>query len=406
MTTRMNDNAYPGTTVVAVRAFWIAPDGSIQEARGGSGLLVGRNDVLTASHVIFNSASGKRADRIEAHFSFSPNESRSEAYGLQAANAIHFKEFDLDKDGLLYTGDRNPLTMSDSEMDIALLSFSIAVGDAFGWLGLNADFTSGAVEVMGYPASGGNSLQRDDGTAWRDPVDATIRLNQNLEIRAGNSGGPIVAWKDGMATVVGIVSTQGAAASVKDHLDWIVPEIARNDAAITGYVPLRPDGQSRVAGLEITDTSSDAVITKSIHRFFNTEKGGHFYTSSAQEAAIVRETLPHYRYEGVGFTATSGAEDEVSVFRLFNKKTGMHLYTSSLHEANTVLRTLPEFTYEGVSFHAYANRGEGRDGVFRFFNTVTGVHLFTTSEVERDHVQGTLPEFRFEGIAFYVDAVL
>lgn len=79
------------------------------------------------------------------------------------------------------------------------------------------------ISARGTPRPEGHFLQSDEGTARRDPVDATMLLTRDLELRAGNSGGLIIVWKGDKAEVVCIVSTQLAATAVKDRLDWILP---------------------------------------------------------------------------------------------------------------------------------------------------------------------------------------
>lgn len=59
MTYEVNDDVYPATAVVIIEARW----GS--QTAYGSGFLVGRNDILTAAHVVFNYARGGLADKIE-----------------------------------------------------------------------------------------------------------------------------------------------------------------------------------------------------------------------------------------------------------------------------------------------------------------------------------------------------
>jgi len=149
----------------------------------------------------------------------------------------------------------------------------------------------------------------------------------------------------------------------------------------------------------------DAIgLTGVVHRFFNTQLGVHFYTSSNAEANSVRNSLPQYDHEGLSFrVAPQGAIGSTDIFRFFNTQTGYHFYTASTVERDQIIKTLPQFNYEGVGYKAYSQDAGPQEELYRFFNTTTGAHFFTTSEVERDNVMGNLPQFRYEGIAYYVD---
>ncbi|WP_207540761.1 hypothetical protein [Sabulicella rubraurantiaca] len=137
-------------------------------------------------------------------------------------------------------------------------------------------------------------------------------------------------------------------------------------------------------------------------RFFHTEAGGHLFTTSAVEAAHVRENLRVYRDEGQAFLAADeGLPNAVPVFRFFHTEAGGHLFTASAAEAASVRTSLPHYRDEGIAFHMSATPGEGLAPIFRFFHTRAGGHLFTSSEVEAANVRTNLPHYRDEGIAFY-----
>ena len=129
MTYEVNDDIYPSTSVVYIESTW-GNDTFI-----GSGVLVGRNDVLTASHIVYDGARGGLADRITVYVSFDPDDSHNVSY--LAKFAEYYTTFDPDGDGLVSKGDNRVGSYTDAEVDIALISLSEAAGDTYGWFGID-----------------------------------------------------------------------------------------------------------------------------------------------------------------------------------------------------------------------------------------------------------------------------
>ncbi len=139
-----------------------------------------------------------------------------------------------------------------------------------------------------------------------------------------------------------------------------------------------------------------------IHRFFNPQSGGHFFTASTLEKNAV-EGQEVLRYEGVGFIGlASEAEDDngaVPVYRFYNKELGSHLFTAFEAEKDH-LATLDNYIYEGVGFKAFLLDSSSTTAVHRFFDTASGGHFFTADPNEKLAVLG-ITQFRYEGEAFY-----
>ena len=57
-------------------------------------------------------------------------------------------------------------------------------------------------------------------------------------------------------------------------------------------------------GVAFRAFDSDSSTTEAVHRFFNTEIGGHFFTSNQIEMEAVSE-MEQFRYEGEAFYAFS-----------------------------------------------------------------------------------------------------
>ena len=155
-----------------------------------------------------------------------------------------------------------------------------------------------------------------------------------------------------------------------------------------------------------------------VHRFYQYEKGFHFYTANDNESSVIRtETAAgnlSYEYEGKSFRALAsnlntitgeiieGAEE---VYRFFNNETGAHLFTMFDAEKEYIENTLDNYSYEGVAYHAFKSEKSDTIPVYRMLNGDTGTHLFTSDSNEVNNIQENLSNFTLEGnngVAFYV----
>ena len=159
-----------------------------------------------------------------------------------------------------------------------------------------------------------------------------------------------------------------------------------------------------VLAAAIYSVIATAQATSPVFRFYNIQKGTHFYTMSTAERDHVIVTYPQFVYEGAVFSAyAQQTGDALPVYRFYNNLTGTHFYTISESEKSYVQQTYPQFIFEGPAYYAPAlNAIDGRTGLFRFYNNQTGAHFYTTSASERDHVIQTYPQFIYEGVAYYV----
>ncbi len=361
MSYEANDDSYPGQAVAFIVATW----GS--QSFVSSGVLVGRNDVLTASHSIYDTALGGLADEVKIYFSYDPDDSNPTFYTPAYYN--YYTDFDPDNDGLIYSGDNRAFTLGGAEKDIALLSLSEAAGDIYGWFGINYSYTGGNVSVLGFPGRYGNNLTFDSGYAYKDAVDNYVDTSF-LEINSGNSGGPIFTGSGNDVSVVGIVSTSAAAASVAGHESWLTSNIASNDVY-----------------MDTTTTTTPVVTTveNAIYRFYNTDTGTHFYTASSAERDSVIANASSFSYEGVAFLSANSSTDLsslVNVYRFYNTQTGTHFYTASETEREDVTNNNAAFVYEGIAYQAYAGDTASNTALYRFFNTETGNHFYTAFDAE------------------------
>jgi hypothetical protein len=141
-----------------------------------------------------------------------------------------------------------------------------------------------------------------------------------------------------------------------------------------------------------------------VYRFFDENRGVHFFTASTTERDNIRENSPNFTFEGPSYSAVdpfTGSVEAVPVYRLFNTATGAYLYTTSEAERDNVIENLPNFRFEGEAFAAYNSPVEGTIPIYRFYNPTLGVYFYTPSEAERDNIEANLPEYQAEGVAYY-----
>lgn len=139
-----------------------------------------------------------------------------------------------------------------------------------------------------------------------------------------------------------------------------------------------------------------------VYRFYNTQTGSHFFTTSLAERNSVIETLDNLSYEGNSFDSNVTDVNGTAVFRFFNLANNVHFYTANADEA-AGLRQNAGFRDEGISYYASNDASNGGTELYRFFNTQNGSHFYTVSATERDNIIGTLGHYNYEGVAFFVD---
>ena len=227
---------YPFDTVVYIESTY--PDGAVFT---GSGVLVGPNDVLTASHVVYNGSHGGAATSVKVIPAYDPSPLETPYGTLFASYFNYYVGFDPDNDGFLISGDGGA-GLAGSEIDLALIGLNTAIGDRTGWMGIDPYFSSGVVNITGYPGIYGDNPMNDSGFISEDPIDFIYNYG-GIEIHPGNSGGPVWHYlSNGFPYVVSVVSTSSWGAQLGGSnysvvQDWISSNdylIANADRLLTG----------------------------------------------------------------------------------------------------------------------------------------------------------------------------
>ena len=182
--------------------------------------------------------------------------------------------------------------------------------------------------------------------------------------------------------------------------------------------PEEPDPQQPTSE-EPNPEESLNINSTEVHRFYQYEKGFHFYTADNIESNVIQQESAagnlSYEYEGESYRALTRNTDTVTgeviegaeeVYRFFNSDTGGHLFTMFEAEKEYI-DTLDNYSYEGVAYYAFESQHESIDTipVYRMLNEDTGTHLFTADSNEVNYIQDNLSNFSLEGyngVAFYV----
>lgn len=183
---------------------------------------------------------------------------------------------------------------------------------------------------------------------------------------------------------------------ISGHRDWTATACPGNAAySLLDSLALRP-------GIAEGDSSSW------VYRFFNRNKGSHFYTiSEGQKNRVIANFSDTWTAEGVAFKAfTKRVEGTSPVYRFFSPSLGSHFYTTS---DSVKARIESEFSsdiwvYEGVAFYAYKESDVGRNAVHQFWSGIVGSHFYTASEGQKSRVEREYSDvWQYEKVAYYVE---
>jgi hypothetical protein len=231
------------------------------------------------------------------------------------------------------------------------------------------------------PSTGDNVLL---GTAGNDSLDGG--LGQDTAIYSGfRSDYVVLTASTGKTIVVDSVAGRDGKDSLQN-----VENIRFGTEALTLAAAL----------VEPADADNSAF---QVYRFYNTETGSHFFTTSIAERNSVVETLDVLSFEGNAFDSNVTEANGTAVFRFYNKDNGVHFYTAAAEEAAS-LRLNAGFLDEGISYYAANDDSNGGTALYRFYNTQNDSHFYTVSEAERDNIINTIGHYKYEDVAFYVDA--
>ncbi len=283
--------------------------------------------------------------------------------------------------------------------DIAGAPIQIATALAgFGTVAL----TAGASLVLGASVGAGETIHFDNGAN-------TLRLT-HVNLFAGAITG--LSLNDTLV-LDGIAASDALYSQGADAGDGVLT--LRNGAFTVAKIHIGAPEAGTAFRLG-TDAAGNITIslmlvdpgTVDVFRFFDAAHGTQLLTQNAVERDTILTTRPDLHYEGVGFHAVDPAHASpgaVDVYRFFDTNNGTHFMTSSVSERDSVLAGRPDLLFEPNSTmieHVTAQTGDS--AVYRFFNNTSGAHFYTADAGERASILSTRPDMSFEGIAFYAPA--
>lgn len=199
-------NVYPYRAVAHLYVTF--PDGSVAL---GTGAVVGRNDILTATHVIYNPDAGGWARDIRiavgADYNFS-------TYRYESPSLVDLKDARWTISGFpsqtFFDSDNDTLTFAESQSDVALIGLSIPFGDQVGYFAMAPGYDSQQLAYqIGYPQGSpgmmfGPLLVQHN--SFYDIYEATAGGANEL-MGPGSSGGPLYVMDGQVPVVVGVRSS-------------------------------------------------------------------------------------------------------------------------------------------------------------------------------------------------------
>jgi len=426
------------------------PDGT---QRQGTAAVVGRNDIMTAGHVVFNPDWGGWADSFEFYFGVDYNnttgyfDSYDYAYSLTGEYGWEAVTW---SDGLYSDNDNQTSLTSESQYDVALIGVSHPIGDHTGWLGTSAgENNSQYLNSVGYPA-GTTGMMSDVIYVTKDSF-YEVYTSIDDEMGPGSSGGPLFT-DDGF--LVGVKATGGDTGGTWadiGHLFGSIDEEMESNDSLLDNLPLVPTfdvvpsdfivdegdritftvattnvepgtelyyyivgvqsadlGGADLTGFVTIDAGGSATVDFNVMADRDTEGSEYlgFYVETADTSVLVRDTSTY-----------KGPTDAAQVFVFKSLDTGpgigpathAYFYTASEDEANSI-RNRPDWPW--VEFHstfeaAHSNPTDSVP-VYRFWSDRNQSHFFTISEaektqiIERSATNYNGYDWDYEGIGFGV----
>lgn len=245
------------------------PDGT---KTAGSGTVVGVNDVLTATHMLYSPDKGGWATKVEVYPGADFNGSTGRIEDAPVTLGSYTWEAKGWTSQAFANADHATFSASESQYDVAVLGLSTPLGMQTGWYGIASGYDNTQwANVLGYSADA-TGMMSGKAYVLRD-TSASLYLTTSAVasdlLSYGSSGGPLyVTGADGKPYVIGVKSAGTASSNVWADVgllyDHIVAEISRNDTLLTAPYVSRPVAdQDATAGKPFSLTLASDTFTKS-----------------------------------------------------------------------------------------------------------------------------------------------
>lgn len=167
----------------------------------GTGVIIGPHSILTAAHLLYDSATDATADQVSVYPGFTPDlGTYNPAGALPGLQSIHTIKVNDKGDVISATATQSDFAVIDTSTDLS----------GFGAYALDPNFTEGEVVVSGYPSSNGGYQAGTGGVVSQDRGFSDLGTS-GLDLSPGYSGAPVRdnLYRDGQVipAVAGTVST-------------------------------------------------------------------------------------------------------------------------------------------------------------------------------------------------------
>jgi V8-like Glu-specific endopeptidase len=166
----------------------------------GSAVIIGPHTILTAAHCLWDEDVQASATNIQL---YPGDSSGSSGTAITGPYSIHYNAVD-NLGGFL--------TNQQSQFDFGVIDVAEDLS-SYGSFGIETNYAGGTVHMTGYPAIAGQAQTDQVGTVTADPTYSVLDYG-TVAAHPGNSGGPMWVMNNGVAEVVGIVSTTGWGADI------------------------------------------------------------------------------------------------------------------------------------------------------------------------------------------------
>ena len=228
----------------------------------GTCSLVGVNDILTATHVIFDPDKGGWAVDFDFYF------------GADYNNIYNYFEdsgYSYSPNGWILNGwpdqaftdsNNNTMLQTEAQYDVAIIGVDSPIGDILGWLGLDAGYgVSTSATAVGYPD--GETGMMQETVFVRDSPYYGLYTSDYDVLGSGSSGGPLLVGN----YVIGVKSTGHWWADVDFIYDQLVEILDENNSLLPP-----PDTTAPVVtSYDPADDAIDVDPTGNIMLVFNEE---------------------------------------------------------------------------------------------------------------------------------------
>ncbi len=234
--------AYPFRAVTHLLVTF--PDGSVA---WGTGAVVGRNDVLTATHVVYNPDAGgwARDIRIAVGVDYNSNTYRYESHSLINLDNVRWSINGFPAQTFA-DDDHQTLTLAESQADVALIGLSMAIGEQVGYFAMAPGYNSTQLAYqIGYPAGStgmiyGPLLVQHNG--FHQVYQASAGGANEL-MGPGSSGGPLYVLEGGTPTIIGVRSSGSETSAYWADLGYtyqqILAAMSANDGLLSDWASAR-----------------------------------------------------------------------------------------------------------------------------------------------------------------------